>query len=64
MPFKPSYWHFKTWVAAEGIEQFEALAESKGVQLIFGKDHFYEFPRMAPEPHPWLDGRLNFENGS
>ncbi|CAG7558068.1 unnamed protein product [Fusarium equiseti] len=64
MPFKPSYWHFKTWVAAEGIEQFEALAESKGVQLIFGKDHFYEFPRMAPEPDPRLDGRLNFENGS
>jgi len=61
MPFEPKYWQFKTWVAAEGIEQFEALAESKGVQLIFGKDHFYEFPPMAPEPQPFLHGRFNFE---
>ena len=58
MPFKPKYWDFKTWVLAEGIERFEALAESKSVQLIFGKDHFYEFPPMAPEPRPFLHGRL------
>lgn len=61
MPFEPRYRESKIWVAAEGIEEFEALAESKGVQLVFGKGYFMEFPPMAPEPHPWLDGRLNFE---
>ncbi|KAJ4127741.1 hypothetical protein NW768_008013 [Fusarium equiseti] len=61
MPFEPRKWQFRSLFVAEGLEQFEALAESKGVQLIFGKDHFFVFPPMAPEPQPFLHGRFNFE---